>query len=502
MPAIESGFDERYRALASRDARFDGRFVAGVHSTGIYCRPSCPAVTPKPGNVRFYRTPAAAQDAGLRACKRCQPDAVPGIAGWDLRGETAARAVHLIDAGVVDRDGVTGLAAQLGYSTRQLSRLLVDELGAGPLALARARRAQTARALLLGTSLSVAEVAFAAGFGSIRQCNDTLLEVYAMTPTQLRASRAAERGSRAGAAATTIALRLRTAGPFDGSGVMTYLADHAIPGLERVDDGVLEREVRLGGRSTRMRVWVDRDGDGRRSRDDDSGGGAGPGPETGVVAQLALDDLADLEPVVAGIRRMFDLDADAQAIDAALGADPRLAGLVAAFPGVRIPGAIDPEETLIRTMVGQQVSIAGASTLLGRLVDAIGDGAFPTAATIAERGREALVGPTRRIDAIVGAASALADGTLDLRAGTPDELARRLMAMPGIGPWTAGYVAIRTMRASDVLLSSDLVMLHAARDLGIAGSARELAAVGADWAPWRTYAGLRLWRSRAQRPRE
>jgi len=490
MPAFESGFDERYRALASRDARFDGRFVAGVHSTGIYCRPSCPAVTPKPGNVRFYRTPAAAQDAGLRACKRCQPDAVPGIAGWDLRGETAARAVHLIDAGVVDRDGVTGLAAQLGYSTRQLSRLLVDEFGAGPLALARARRAQTARALLLGTSLSVAEVAFAAGFGSIRQCNETLLEVYAMTPTQLRGSRAAERGARPGTAATTIAVRLRATGPFDGSGVMTYLADHAIPALERVDDGVLDREVRTGGRTTRMRLWVERDGDG-----DDA-------PETGVVAQLALDDLADLEAAVAGIRRMFDLDADAVAIDAALGADPRLAALVTAFPGVRIPGAIDAEETLIRTMVGQQVSIAGASTLLGRLVASIGDGAFPTAATIAERGREALVGPTKRIDAIIGAATALADGSLDLRAETPDDLIRRLVAMPGIGPWTAGYVAIRTMRASDVLLSSDLVMLHAARDLGLAGTARELAAVGAAWAPWRTYAGLRLWRSRAQPSRE
>lgn len=485
MPAIESGFDERYRALASRDARFDGRFIAGVHSTGIYCRPSCPAVTPKPGNVRFYRTAAAAQDAGLRACKRCQPDAVPGVAGWDLRGETTASAVRLIDAGVVDREGVGGLAARLGYSTRQLSRLLVDELGAGPLALARARRAQTARALLLGTSLPVADVAFAAGFGSVRQCNDTLLEVYAMSPTQLRASRAAERG---GAAATTVAVRLRAAPPFDGAGVLRYLADHAIPGIERVEHGVFERPMRLRHGAGTMRVWVD-------GADDDT-----TGADAGVTAQLALDDLADLESAVGGVRTMFDLDADAPAIDAALATDPRLAALVRAFPGIRIPGAVDPAETLIRTMVGQQVSIVGAGTLLGRLVASIGDGAFPTPAVIAERGREALVGPTKRIEAIIGTAAALADGRLSLDAETPEELVTRLVAMPGIGPWTAGYVAMRTMRAPDVLLSTDLVMLHAARDLGIAQDARALTAAGAAWAPWRTYAGLRLWRSRAHPP--
>jgi AraC family transcriptional regulator of adaptative response / DNA-3-methyladenine glycosylase II len=479
MPAIESGFDERYRALASRDARFDGRFIAGVHSTGIYCRPSCPAVTPKPGNVRFYRTAAAAQDAGLRACKRCQPDAVPGIAGWDLRGETTTRAVRLIDAGVVDREGVTGLAAHLGYSPRQLSRLLVDELGAGPLALARARRAQTARALLLGTSLPVADVAFAAGFGSIRQCNDTLREVYAMSPTQLRGSRAVEHDRRSASSATTIAVRLRATPPFDGDGVVRYLADHAIGGLERVEHGVFERPIRLQHGAGTMRVWVD-DAD-----------------RTGVTAQLALDDLSDLEQAVAGVRTMFDLDADAPAIDAALVTDPRLTPLVAAFPGVRIPGSADPTETLIRTMVGQQVSIAGASTLLGRLVDSIGDGAFPTPAAIAERGRTALVGPTKRIDAIIGTASAIADGSLRLDAETPEELVARLVAMPGIGPWTAGYVAMRTMRAPDVLLSTDLVMLHAARALGIAQDARGLAAAGASWSPWRSYAGLRLWRSRA-----
>ena len=476
MAAIDGGFEEHYRALASRDSRFDGRFVAGVHSTGIYCRPSCPAVTPKPRNVRFYRTPAAAQEAGLRACKRCQPDAVPGVAGWDLRGETAARAVRLIDAGLVDREGVEGLAAHLGYSTRQVSRLLVDELGAGPTALARARRAQAARALLLGTAMPVADVAFAAGFGSVRQCNETVLEVYGMPPTQLRTSRAREASAASAADATTLAVRLAATPPFDGPRLLAYFADHAVPGLERVEDGVFERPLRLPRGGGRMRAWLD--------------------GEDGITAQLALDHLADLEPAVAAVRTTFDLDADAPAIDRALGADPMLAGVVAATPGVRIAGSADIEETLVRTMVGQQVSIAGARTLLGRLVAALGDGGFPSAAAIAERGGEALAGPARRIQAIRGAAAAIADGSLDLATADPDELVARLTALPGIGPWTAGYVAIRSLRAPDILLSGDLVMLASARRLGIAADARSLAAVGAAWAPWRTYAGLRLWAAR------
>lgn len=492
MAAIDGGFDEHYRALASRDARFDGRFVAGVHSTGIYCRPSCPAVTPKPGNVRFYLTPAAAQDAGLRACKRCQPDATPGLPGWHRRGDTAAAALRLIDDGVVDRDGVGALAARLGYSGRQLTRILVDELGAGPLALARARRAQAARALLLGTALPVADVAFAAGFGSVRQCNDTVREVYGMSPTQLRASRAAERSPGAGTRGTTLTIRLAATGPFDGAGVLRYLADHAVAGVETVDDGVFERTLRLPRGRCRLRLWLDA-GAGAIETDD---GPRTAGGSVGVVARLELDALDDLDAAVDAVRRIADLDADATAIDAALGTDPRLAPIVRAVPGARIPGAVDVAETLVRTMVGQQVSIAGARTLLGRLVAAIGDGGFPDAAAIADRGGEALTGPASRVRAIRAVAGRIADGSLDLDTRDPGELIDRLVAEPGIGPWTAGYVAIRTLRAPDVLLAGDLVMLNAARTLGIAADARSLAAVGTAWAPWRTYAGLRLWRSR------
>ena len=500
MAAIDGGFDEHYRALASRDARFDGRFVAGVHTTGIYCRPSCPAVTPKPTSVRFYRTPAAAQEAGLRACKRCQPDAVPGLAGWDLRGETAATAVRLIEAGVVDREGVGGLAARVGYSERQLHRILVDELGAGPLALARARRAQAARALLLGTGLPVADVAFAAGFGSVRQCHDTVREVYGVAPSALRSSRAAECGPAAAHRGTTITVRLATSPPFDGEAVLAYLADHAVEGIERVDGGVYDRRLRLAGGDARLRAWLDDERLGEHDVDAEDGPAAPP-MATGVAASMELADLADLEATVAAVRGIFDLDADADAIDRALAADARLAPIVAAHPGARIPGSPDPAETLVRTMVGQQVSIAGARTLLSRLVAALGDGRFPDPATIAERGAEVLVGPAARVAALRGAMARVADGSLDLVAPDPETLMARLVAEPGIGPWTAGYVAIRSMRAPDVLLAGDLVMLHAARDLGIAEHARGLAAAGAAWAPWRSYAGLRLWRARsAARP--
>lgn len=478
---MEGGFAQRYRALASRDGRFDGHFVAGVHTTGIYCRPSCPATTPKRSSVRFYRTPAAAQDAGLRACRRCQPDAVPGVAGWDPRSELAAQAVRHIESGVVDREGIPGLAARVGYSPRQLSRILTEELGAGPLALARARRAQAARALLLGTTLPITDIAFAAGFGSVRQCRDTVTSVYGMAPSQLRGTEPIEHcGSRGrvprARARPSLTVRLRAIAPFDRAGVLRYLADHAIAGLESVSDGVYERPLGPEAGNAHLRAWCDGDT---------------------VLAHLGLNTLADIDRAVAAVRTLFDLDADSPAIDRALGSSPALGELVARTPGIRIPGAQDRAETLVRTMIGQQVSIAAARTHLSRLVAALGDGAFPSAAAIAERGAEVLTGPRTRVDAIQRVAGAIADRSLDLDVGDSDALISRLTAHRGIGAWTAGYVAIRTLRAPDILLTSDLVVRASARRLGIANDPRGLAAAGAAWAPWRTYAGLHLWRSAA-----
>jgi AraC family transcriptional regulator of adaptative response / DNA-3-methyladenine glycosylase II len=481
-------FEMRYRALASRDARFDGQFIAGVRTTGIYCRPSCPAVTPKPGNVTFYRTAAAAHEAGLRACKRCQPDAIPGSPDWNLRDDLAARAMRLVQDGVVEREGVEGLAQRLGYSSRHLTRVLTAELGAGPLALARAHRAQTARTLLASTELSIADVAFAAGFGSLRQFNDTIAEIYRATPSELRAL---SRRGRAGVTPPpssaesflpgTLSLRLAARAPLDHTGLFRFFADHAIPGLEHGDEDHFARPVLLPGGPAQLEVRAD-------------------ASDGGLTATVRLSRLADIGTAVSRIRRAFDLDADAVAIDAALSADPVLAPLVAAAPGIRIAGSFDPVEALFRTLVGQQISVAAARTALGRLVADLGDGVFPSVEAIATHGREVLRGPVSRIEAIVGVAEALADGSLVLDIGMPlAEFRAALLAQRGIGPWTADYLAMRALGAPDVLPVDDLVIRQSAAALGIAGDRAGLVRAARSWSPWRSYAALHLWRARPAR---
>jgi AraC family transcriptional regulator of adaptative response / DNA-3-methyladenine glycosylase II len=492
MPSTDILFEQRYRALASRDSRFDGQFIAGVHSTGIYCRPSCPAMTPHARNVSFYRTAAAAHEAGLRACKRCQPDAVPGSPDWNLHDDLASRAMRLITDGVVEREGVPGLARHLGYTTRHLNRVLVGELGAGPLALARAHRSQTARTLLANTDLSVADVAFAAGFSSIRQFNDTLQAVYEMTPSDIRARAVPSRATRlsrhgeTGASAQStglaeVTLRLPARAPFDGAGLLRFFAGHAVPGLEIADDSSFERAVRLPHGVATVKIELD--------------------GTHGVRCTARLTNVSDLATIVARVRRLFDLDADSIAIDEALAEDADLASLVLAVPGIRLPGSLDAEETLFRTMIGQQISVAAARTVLGRLTTELGtDGLFPTAAALAEHGREVLRGPASRINTIVGVAEALASGELVLDVSTPAaEFESNLTRLPGVGPWTAGYLAMRILGNPDVLLTSDLVILQSAAALGLPGNARSLAAHGTRWAPWRSYAALHLWRARPTR---
>jgi AraC family transcriptional regulator of adaptative response / DNA-3-methyladenine glycosylase II len=492
-PAPDPEFALRYRALSSRDSRFDGQFIAGVHSTGIYCRPSCPAMTPHARNVSFYRTAAAAHEAGLRACKRCQPDAVPGSPDWNLHDDLASRAMRLIADGVVEREGVPGLASHLGYTSRHLTRVLVAELGAGPLALARAHRAQTARTLLVGTELSIADVAFAAGFSSIRQFNDTMQAVYELTPREIRARWARDAATRASssrtahapasgsAEATTISLRLPARAPFDGVGLMRFFAAHAVPGLEDATDDVFARAVRLPHGVAQVSIVVDPNG-------------------TGIRCEARLERVADVATLVARVRRLFDLDADSIAIDVALGADPTFAPLVAAVPGIRLPGSLDAEETLFRTLIGQQISVAAARTVLGRLVTDLGTGGlFPTAAQLAEHGTEVLRGPASRIRTIVGVAEALVSGALTLDLATPvDEFEANLVSLPGVGPWTAGYLAMRVLGSPDVLLASDLVILQSAAALGLPGTTKALESYGERWAPWRSYAALHLWRARPE----
>jgi len=502
-----SDFARKYGALASRDARFDGQFIAGVHTTGIYCRPSCPAVTPKPGNVSFYRTAAAAHEAGLRACKRCQPDAVPGSPDWNLHDDLASRAMRLVHDGVVEREGVEGLSRRLGYTSRHVTRVLRAELGAGPLALARANRAQTARSLLAATELPVTDIAFAAGFGSVRQFNETIATVYHATPTELRriarqgdsrgrsSGRAVEAGGSEGERSTPLTLRLAARSPFDGPGLMRFFADHAVPSLEVADDTVFSRPLALPHGRADVEVRLD--------------------PErAGLVVTARLASLADLPALSSRVRRLFDLDADSVAIDEALASDPVLAPLVAGVPGIRIPGSADGAETLFRTLIGQQISVAAARTVVGRLVADLGAPAvddsgapiegrprmFPTAEAIAERGATVLRGPASRVATIIRVADALASGRLRLDVETPAaELREHLLALPGVGPWTADYLALRALGNPDTFLETDLVIRQSAEALGMPGAPGALAQRAAVWAPWRSYASLQLWRARPAR---
>lgn len=464
--------------VRGRDTRYDGVFWTGVTSTGIYCRPSCPAMTPRADRMRFYPSAAAAQRAGFRACQRCLPDAVPGSPEWDVRGDVTARAVRLIREGVVDREGVAGLASRLGYSSRQLGRLLTAELGAGPLALARAQRAQTARVLLTSSALPVSEVAFAAGFGSLRQFNDTIREVYAATPSQLREAsrRLPERAARA-----SVELRLPFRPPLEVSNLFGHLVATAVPGVEEWRDGAYRRTLVLPHGLAILCL---------RPRPDH------------VAARIELDDVRDLTLAVQRARFTLDLDADPAAVDVHLATDPVLAPLVAAAPGRRVPHAADPHEMAIRAMLGQQVSTAAARRHAARLVHAHGTGVadatlthtFPSMAAIAALSPADLAMPRARATAILGLAAALADGSLPLDAGADrDDLRARLAALPGIGPWTVETILMRAVGDPDAFCGTDLGVQGALRELGLPTSGRALAARTEAWRPWRAYAVQHLW---------
>ncbi len=472
-----------YRAARSRDVRFDGWFFVAVTSTHIYCRPSCPAMTPKRSNMRFYPTAAAAQTAGFRACKRCRPDATPGSPAWNARADLVGRAMRLIADGVVDRDGVAGLARRLGYSERHLTRQLTTEVGAGPLALARAQRAQTARLLVETTDLAFSELAFAAGFASIRQFNDTVREVFASTPSELRATAHTRLGPPTGGGA--LSLRLPYRAPFDPASVFEFLGTRAVPGVESWDGTTYRRTLRLPHGSGVVALT----------------------PADGYVAcTLRLDHLTDLTAAVTRARRVADLDADPVAVADALGADPLLGRLVGDAPGCRVPGTVDGSELAVRAVLGQQVSVAGARTLAGRLVQACGevlaapDGGlthlFPTAGALAAIDPALLAMPTARKRALTGLCRAIADGDIVLDPGADrDELDARLQALPGIGPWTTSYIALRALGDPDAFLPSDLGVRHALERLGSAGDPATAAALAERWRPWRSYALMHLWSS-------
>jgi AraC family transcriptional regulator, regulatory protein of adaptative response / DNA-3-methyladenine glycosylase II len=505
-PVLALGDDQCYGAVLSRDNRFDGWFVVAVHTTHIYCRPSCPATTPKRQNVSFFPTAATAQQRGFRACKRCRPDASPGSPEWNTRADAVGRAMRLIADGVVDRQGVTGLASRLGYSERHVNRLLTDELGAGPLAIARAQRAQVARILIETTTMTMTDVAFAAGFASVRQFNDTVREVFALSPSELRLARRRRDGvvvsdahmHPAESRGTTIALRLAVRSPFAADQLFAFLALRAIPGVESWDGEVFHRTLRLPNGAGLVSLR----------------------PIDGAVeCTLRLDAVADLQAAVQRCRRLLDLDADPVAVDEALTRDPHLAPLVARTPGLRSPGAVDGFELLVRAILGQQVSVVGARTVAGRLAAALGDDVshlsrietgvdhvhparlFPSAAALAAIDPGDLPMPMARRRALIGACAASADGSLSIDPGADrTDLAQRLVALPGIGPWTAQYVTIRALGDPDVFMPTDLGVRHALDALGLDSSPVAAAATAQRWSPWRSYALHHLWHSLPSTP--
>jgi AraC family transcriptional regulator of adaptative response / DNA-3-methyladenine glycosylase II len=479
---MHEDFDACYRAVQSRDARFDGWFFTAVTSTGIYCRPSCPALTPKAVHVRFFPSAAAAQQAGFRACKRCRPDASPGSPEWDVRADVVARVMRLINDGVVDREGVSGLAARVGYSVRQLQRQMVAEVGAAPLAIARAQRAQTARLLIETTTLGFGQVAFASGFASIRQFNDTVRAVFGLTPTELRA-RARHGRAAAGDLPGSIHLRLPFRAPFHPDSVFGHLVATAVPGVESWSGGAYRRTLQLphGHGIVALTPRVDH-----------------------VGCSLLLSDLRDLGPAVARARWLLDLDADPVAVDGQLSADAALAPLVAKTPGRRIPRTVDGAELAIRVVLGQQISTAAARTVTARAVRVLGE-PLPVAdgeLTHLFPGPERWVSldpatagvPRARAETLRALAAALDSGALDLRPGADRQRALHgLSTIAGVGPWTMATVAMRALGDPDVLPATDLGVVAAAREVGLASNTRALAAHAESWRPWRSYATQYLW---------
>ncbi|GAB7030027.1 AlkA N-terminal domain-containing protein [Streptomyces sp. NPDC021749] len=468
------------RAVQSKDARFDGWFYTAVLTTRIYCRPSCPVVPPKPRNMRFYPSAAAAQQAGFRACKRCRPDASPGSPQWDERADLVARAMRLIADGIVDREGVPGLASRLGYSTRQIERQLLAELGAGPLALARAQRAQTARLLVETTQLPMAEIAFAAGFASIRSFNETVREVFALAPTELR-QRA--RPDRRAVVPGTLALRLPFRRPLNPDNLFGHLAATAVPGVEEWRDGAYRRTLSLPYGHGIVAL--------------------APRPDH-IDCRLALTDLRDLAGAIARCRRLLDLDADPEAVDGLLREDPGLAPLVDKAPGRRVPRTADADEFAVRAVLGQQVSTAAARTHAGRLVRAHGTPVedpggglthlFPPATALAGLDPESLAMPRTRRATLLGVIDALASGELQLGVGSDREEARaRLAALPGVGPWTVECIAMRALGDPDAFTPTDLGLRRAAAGLGLPHTPAALIRHSAIWRPWRAYAVQYLW---------
>ena len=475
-----------YRALRARDARFDGRFFTAVRSTGVYCRPICPARLPKLENCRFLPSAAAAQELGYRPCLRCRPEASPGTPAWLGTSATVSRALRLIAEGALDAGSVDQLATRLGVGERHLRRLFVRHLGASPASVANTRRVLFAVKLIGETRLPFAEIAFASGFTSVRRFNGAIRATCARTPRELRRGGAA----RSGATPADLVLRLPFRPPLEWRALLRYLALRATPGVEVVAGNAYRRSVVVDG----ARGWLD----------------VCPAEgENHLLAQIHVPGQVALIGVAERLRRIFDLGADPAEIDAQLGSDPVLRSSVRRHPGLRVPGCWDGFELCVRAILGQQVTVSGATTLAGRLVSSFGEklesdaGApaelgfcFPTPEALADVDLSGIGLPQARADTISGLARAVADGELSFDASRGLEAAvARMSELPGIGDWTAQYVSLRALREPDAFPAGDLGLRRAATHEGVMPSARQLAERAEGWRPWRGYAAMHLWNS-------
>ncbi|HXQ46120.1 MAG TPA: AlkA N-terminal domain-containing protein [Caulobacteraceae bacterium] len=475
--------DACYRAIQTRDSRFDGRLFIGVRTTGIYCRPICPARTPKRENVSFYPSAAAAQEAGFRPCLRCRPETSPDLGAWRGASNTVSRALRLIEAGALDAGDVDALANRLGVGERQLRRLFRQHLGASPVAVAQTRRVLLAKQLIHETRLPMAQVALASGFGSVRRFNETFRQLYDRPPRALRRVRGPDEP-----AGGLVTLKLAYRPPYDWPAMLAFLSARAIPGVEMVRDGVYARAIAIG--------------------DDRGALSVQPAPDARLSVAIAFPKLAALPVIIARVRCVFDLAADPVTIGDHLAEDPALAPLVAARPGLRAPGAWDCFELAVRAVLGQQITVAAAIGLAGRLAREHGETlnaglpgfpelthVFPSAARLAGVDLADLPMPRARSKALEALASAAAgDPGLFSPRGELNDAIERLRALPGVGEWTAQYIAMRQLREPDAFPAADIGLMRAMADAdGARPSAAALLARAERWRPWRAYAAQHLW---------
>lgn len=476
-----SDHEANYRAVLARDPRFDGRLFVGVKTTGVYCRPVCPARTPMSRNVLFYPTAAAAQEAGFRPCLRCRPETAPDLGAWRGTSNTVERALRLIEMGALDDGDVEALAGRLGVGERHLRRLFKQHVGAAPVSVAQTRRVLLAKQLLQETRLPMGEVALAAGFGSIRRFNETFAALYDRPPAALR------RLGGAAPAGEALTVRLPYKPPYDFGFMLDWFAHRAVPGVERVERGAYSRTIVLDGEAGAITV--------AKAKGD------------ALCLTVRFPTVSALPLIIARVRRMWDLSADPEALARDLSKDAMLAPLVAARPGLRIPGCWDGFEQAMRTVLGQQITIVAATRLTSRLVDRAGSSlaapidsltrVFPSPAQAAAADFTAFGMPGARIKALVGLARAAeADPALFTPGADLSASVKKLTALAGVGEWTAHYIAMRTLREPDAFPAADVGLWNAVAKTGrTRPNAREMIAMADAWRPWRAYATQHLWAS-------